>query len=82
MDIDLILLAAGNSRRFGSNKLLYEVDGKPMYAHMPGEAALHRRAGKPGGKTIPGRGGKPVWGASSGRQREGNRVSGAASFGR
>ena len=34
MDIDLILLAAGNSRRFGSNKLFYEVDGKPMYSHM------------------------------------------------
>ena len=23
--------AAGNSRRFGSNKLLYEIEGKPMY---------------------------------------------------
>ncbi len=30
----LILLAAGLSRRFGSNKLLYPVDGKPMYRHM------------------------------------------------
>ena len=27
----LIMLAAGNSRRFGSNKLIYEVDGVPMY---------------------------------------------------
>ena len=27
----LIMLAAGNSRRFGSNKLMYEVDGVPMY---------------------------------------------------
>ena len=27
----LIMLAAGNSRRFGSNKLIYEVDGMPMY---------------------------------------------------
>ena len=27
----LIMLAAGNSRRFGSNKLMYEVDGIPMY---------------------------------------------------
>ena len=26
-----IMLAAGNSRRFGSNKLLYEIDGVPMY---------------------------------------------------
>ena len=25
------MLAAGNSRRFGSNKLLYEIDGVPMY---------------------------------------------------
>ena len=27
MKIALIMLAAGNSRRFGSNKLLYEIDG-------------------------------------------------------
>ena len=27
----MILLAAGNSRRFGSNKLFYEVDGIPLY---------------------------------------------------
>lgn len=27
----LIMLAAGNSRRFGPNKLMYEVDGVPMY---------------------------------------------------
>ena len=27
----LIMLAAGNSHRFGSNKLLYEIDGMPMY---------------------------------------------------
>ena len=31
MKIALVMLAAGNSRRFGSNKLLYEIDGKPMY---------------------------------------------------
>lgn len=31
MRISLIMLAAGNSRRFGSNKLLFPVDGKPMY---------------------------------------------------
>ena len=29
--ITLVMLAAGNSRRFGSNKLLYEIDGMPMY---------------------------------------------------
>ena len=34
MKIALIMLAAGNSRRFGSNKLLYEIDGKPMYRHI------------------------------------------------
>ena len=31
MNIALIMLAAGNSRRFGSNKLLFPVDGRPMY---------------------------------------------------
>ena len=31
MKIALVMLAAGNSRRFGSNKLLYEIEGKPMY---------------------------------------------------
>ena len=30
----MIYLAAGNSRRFGSNKLLYPIDGKPMYRHL------------------------------------------------
>lgn len=29
--MDAILLAAGNSTRFGKNKLLYQLDGKPMY---------------------------------------------------
>ena len=28
------MLAAGNSRRFGANKLLYEIDGIPMYQHV------------------------------------------------
>ncbi len=32
--IHIIYMAAGNSRRFGSNKLFYELDGKPMYRHM------------------------------------------------
>ena len=31
--IHLILLAAGFSRRFGENKLLYELDGRPMYEY-------------------------------------------------
>lgn len=39
MKISLILLAAGNSRRFGSNKLLYEIDGKPMYRYVADEIA-------------------------------------------
>ena len=34
MKISLIYLAAGNSRRFGSNKLLYSLQGKPMYLHL------------------------------------------------
>lgn len=34
MKINLILLAAGNSRRFNGNKLLYKIDGQPMYKHI------------------------------------------------
>lgn len=30
----MIYMAAGNSRRFGSNKLFYLIDGKPMYLHV------------------------------------------------
>ena len=33
MKIRMIYLAAGNSRRFGSNKLLYEINGKAMFAY-------------------------------------------------
>ena len=33
MKITLIYLASGFSRRFGSNKLLYPINGKPMYEH-------------------------------------------------
>ena len=31
--IYIIFMAAGNSRRFGLNKLLYMLDGKPLYRH-------------------------------------------------
>lgn len=34
MKISLILLAAGNSKRFGSNKLLALFQGKPMITHL------------------------------------------------
>lgn len=29
----ILFLASGNSRRFGENKLLYVLDGKPLYRH-------------------------------------------------
>lgn len=32
--MDAILLAAGNSVRFGRNKLLFSVDGKPVYRYL------------------------------------------------
>ncbi len=34
MKLGMVMLCAGNSRRFGSNKLLYEVQEKPMYQWM------------------------------------------------
>lgn len=34
MKINLILLAAGNSKRFNGNKLTTELKGKPMYMHI------------------------------------------------
>lgn len=34
MKVKVIYLAAGNSRRFGSNKLLYELDGMQLYLHL------------------------------------------------
>lgn len=37
MKINLILLAAGNSRRFGSNKLLYSLEGKRMFEYIVDE---------------------------------------------
>lgn len=33
MKVHFIYLAAGNSRRFGSNKLLYEFHGQPLYQY-------------------------------------------------
>lgn len=33
MKINLILLASGNSKRFGSNKLLYKIAGKEMFKY-------------------------------------------------
>jgi molybdenum cofactor cytidylyltransferase len=33
MKIEIIYLAAGNSRRFGSNKLCYELNNRPMYQY-------------------------------------------------
>lgn len=36
MRITLVYLAAGNSCRFGSNKLLYPLNGQPMYQHLLG----------------------------------------------
>lgn len=34
MKLSIIMLAAGNSRRFGENKLLYEIDKVPMYRRI------------------------------------------------
>ncbi|MGN0417378.1 nucleotidyltransferase family protein [Anaerostipes faecalis] len=34
MKVSIIYLTSGNSRRFGSNKLLYPFLGKPMYQHL------------------------------------------------
>lgn len=33
MKIKMIYLAAGNSRRFGSNKLYHEIEGRPMFQY-------------------------------------------------
>lgn len=37
LKLALILLAAGDSKRFHGNKLLYEFHGKPMYRHIADE---------------------------------------------
>lgn len=34
MKVEWILLAAGQSKRFGENKLLFLLDGKPLYRHI------------------------------------------------
>ncbi|MDY4971732.1 MAG: nucleotidyltransferase family protein [Lachnospiraceae bacterium] len=34
LKIDLIIMAAGSSRRFGSNKLLYPLQGRPLYSYV------------------------------------------------
>ncbi len=44
MNKHILYLASGSSRRFGSNKLLYELDGKPMFLH--GLETLREVAGK------------------------------------
>lgn len=43
--MDAILLAAGNSVRFGENKLLFCLDGKPMYRYMLELLARQKKAG-------------------------------------
>lgn len=48
MRIALIMLAAGNSRRFGGNKLLYEIDGNPMYRYILERLIAVAGAGGPG----------------------------------
>lgn len=43
MKIHFVLLAAGNSRRFGENKLLSVMNGKPMYCYLADRLdRLHR----------------------------------------
>ncbi len=40
MIVDFIIMAAGNSRRFGSNKLLYRIQGKPMFEYVLDQVEL------------------------------------------
>ena len=46
----ILYLAAGSGRRFGSNKLLYPVEGKPLFAH--GLDTLTSVAGERGDCTL------------------------------
>ena len=49
----LIYLAAGYSTRFGSNKLLYEQGGKPLYRHVLDRlAAIVEEGNLPCGLTV------------------------------
>ncbi len=40
MKLSIVILAAGNSVRFGSNKLLYQVDGKAMHEHIISKVSM------------------------------------------
>ena len=52
MKLGLIMLAAGNSRRFGSNKLLYTIEGEPMYRHILSELMKVRKVLKEQGHSC------------------------------
>ena len=52
MKLGLIMLAAGNSRRFGSNKLLYTIEGEPMYRHILSELMKVREVLKEQGHSC------------------------------
>lgn len=43
--MDVILLAAGNSARFGGNKLLYRLNGKPVYRYIMESLYKQKQAG-------------------------------------
>lgn len=53
--MNVILLAAGFSKRFGSNKLLHCIDGTPMYRYAV-EAAKEYQEGSPSQHQKPGNG--------------------------
>lgn len=75
MKIGMILLAAGCSRRFGSNKLLYEIEGKPMYLRaLERLLEVQRIHFSPAEKTADTQGKKSQRGKSA--QPEGNRRTG------
>lgn len=43
--VHMIYLAAGFSSRFGANKLLYSLEGKPMYRHVLDRLLMIRKEG-------------------------------------